>query len=66
MAWRTVKVEDQREYLVKSYLCKSASMKELCKECGVSRKTGYKWVERFQKGGVAALSDCSRAPVNPH
>jgi hypothetical protein len=30
---------------------------------GISRKTGYKWVERDDAGGLVALIDPSRAPV---
>lgn len=66
MAWRQVKVEDQREYLVKSYLSNLAPMNELCNECEVSPKTGYKWVKRYREGGTQALSDQSRAPKKPH
>lgn len=65
MAWRTVKVEDQREFLVKSYLGGVASMKELCQECGISRKTGYKWVHRYEKKGKKGLLDQSKAPLEP-
>jgi transposase InsO family protein len=35
---------------------------ELCRSFGISRKTGYKWIDRYRLGGVVALSDCSRAP----
>lgn len=66
MAWRTKKVEDQREYLVKSYLSKFATMSDLCNELGISRKTGYKWVERYQEGGANALSNASTAPKIPY
>lgn len=65
MAWRRVTVEDEREFLVKSYITKQAHMDELCKECGVSRKTGYKWVSRFLEQGQNGLKDRSRAPKNP-
>jgi transposase InsO family protein len=37
---------------------------ELCRRFGVSRKTGYKWVERYQAGGVEGLKDRSRAPLD--
>lgn len=66
MAWRNIKVEDQREYLIKNYLSKFSTMKELCEELGISRKTGYKWLERYEKGGLKALSDLSRAPKVPN
>jgi transposase InsO family protein len=39
----------------------------LCEDAGISRKTGYKWVERYEEGGVRALVDHSRAPrSHPH
>ena len=37
-------------------------MAELCRAYGVSRKTGYKWVERFLEDGSRGLRDQSRAP----
>lgn len=37
-------------------------MKELCERFGVSRKTGYKIVNRYAREGPEALSDRSRAP----
>lgn len=65
MAWRQSKVEELREYLVKSYISKVATMAELCDECSVSRKTGYKWYQRYLEGGTKALNDISRAPKEP-
>ena len=66
MAWRLKKVEDQREYLVKSYLSKEKNMSDLCCELEVSRRTGYKWVKRYIEGGISALKDLSRAPKEPY
>jgi transposase len=34
----------------------------LCRQFGVSRKTGYKWLERYEAAGVDGLIDRSRAP----
>ena len=43
------------------------SFKELCRRFGISRKTGYKWLRRFDAGGRRALTDRSRAPHRcPH
>lgn len=39
-------------------------MAELCREYGISRKTGYKWLQRFLDGGIPALMDRSRAPLS--
>jgi len=40
----------------------NANVAELCREYGISRKTAYKWLHRFERGGVAALQDMSRRP----
>ena len=40
---------------------------ELCERFAISRKTGYKWVERYEQGGAEALVDRRRGPkVHPH
>ena len=35
---------------------------ELCRRFGVSRKTGYKWLNRYKYGGKDALEERSRRP----
>ena len=43
------------------------SFSELCRRYQISRPTGYKWLRRFEAGGVAALADRSRARrTQPH
>jgi len=43
------------------------SMAELCERYGVSRKTGYKWIERYEHEGPEGLRERSRAPHHcPH
>ncbi|HZR82883.1 MAG TPA: leucine zipper domain-containing protein [Candidatus Binatia bacterium] len=43
------------------------TMIELCRRYGVSRKTGYKWIERFETAGIEGLAERSRAPHDcPH
>ena len=34
----------------------------LCREFGISRTTGHKWVQRFKKGGYEGLEEESRQP----
>jgi hypothetical protein len=42
-------------------------MTDLCEEFGISRKTGYKFVERFEKLGIVGLLDQRRVPERiPH
>ena len=43
------------------------TMSELCARHGISRKTGYKWAQRYVEGGWAGLAEQSRAPRHcPH
>jgi transposase InsO family protein len=37
-------------------------MSELCERFGISRKTGYKWLKRFEVEGVDGLKERSRKP----
>ena len=37
-------------------------MSELCAAFGISRKTGYKWLQRYAAEGPSGLADRSRAP----
>lgn len=64
MAWENLKVENQRLQLINEYLRNEASMTDLCNKFGISRKTAYKWVDRFREYGQEGLQDLSRAPHN--
>ena len=48
------------EFVMKAVRC--SNFVELCREYGVSRKTGYKWRERFVEHGIAGLEEESRRP----
>ena len=42
-------------------------MTDLCREYGISRKTGYKFLDRYRRFGPMGLYDESRAPISiPH
>src|SRR6476661_9768130 len=53
---------DLRVQFISEYQTGLWSMTELTEDYGISRKTGYNWVERSETGGVAALQDQSRRP----
>lgn len=38
------------------------TMTELCRIYGISRETGYEWLQRYREGGLKALEDLGRAP----
>ena len=52
---------DQRERFIQDHRLDLYTMAELCARYGVSRKTGYKWLDRFEEEGRAGLRDRSRA-----
>lgn len=67
MAWGVVTVKAQRLQFIEEHERNEESLSELCRRFGISRKTGYKWLERFESGGVEALEDRPRAPLTtPH
>jgi putative transposase len=66
MGWEILKVEKQRLQLIEAYMNNEASMTDLCKKYGVSRKTGYKWYNIFCELGEEGLKDTLRTPHNPH
>jgi putative transposase len=52
----------ERIQMISSWMGGDYAVSELAAEYGISRKTAYKWIERFEAGGVSALADRSRAP----
>ena len=61
MPWQEIRVEEQRLLVVPGHR-EGMSIAELAEMKEVSRKTIYKWLERYQERGVAGLSDLSRRP----
>lgn len=61
MPWesKTV-VELRKEFVIAAQSCKNFSL--LCREFGITRRTGYKWVERAKE--AEDLSDRSHARKN--
>ena len=62
MPWKECSVMDERLRFV-ARLLEGDSMSEMCREFGISRKTGYKIFDRYKDHGLEALSDRSRRPV---
>jgi putative transposase len=58
---------DQKTQFLADYLRRSLSVTELCEHYGISRKTGYKWLDRYAHLGPESLADRSDRPdVCPH
>ena len=60
MGWKERTVKQMREEFVRRVLAREKSNAALCREYGISRPTGDKWLRRYQEN--APLSDRSRAP----
>jgi len=54
---------DERMQFIARVLAGEDEMTVLCREYGVSRKTGYKWLGRYISEGAAGLAERSHAPV---
>ena len=62
MPWKEETVMSQRKEFVTLALKDGANVSEECRRLGISRKTGYKWMRRYQEGGDGGLEDLSRRP----
>ena len=62
MPWKDWTMMLQQEEFVRLAQGEEVNLSSLCRRFGISRKSGYKWMERFAAGGVEGLSDRSRRP----
>jgi transposase InsO family protein len=62
MPWRETSVMEERLRFV-ARLLEGEGMSDVCREFGISRKTGYKIFNRYKDDGLEALTDRSRRPV---
>ena len=62
MPWRETTPMDQRMQFVADARRAHEDMATLCLRYGISRKTGYKWLARYETGGVPGLLEHSRRP----
>jgi putative transposase len=62
MPWNIKELLGQRLRLVKLAIKAQQSLAELGRIFGISRRTAYKWIGRFEEGGLRALGDRSRRP----
>jgi transposase len=62
MPWKECSVVEERLRFV-ARLLDGEAMTDVCREFGISRKTGYKIFDRYKEHGLEALTDRSRRPV---
>ena len=67
MPWREISPMEQRLDFIREYETGLFTMIELTTHYGISRKTAYKWLERYEADGVIGLCDRSSRPhQSPH
>ena len=64
MPWKESSPMDQKTQFIADYLRDTLSVCELCDLYGISRKTAYKWIDRYLRQGPSGLHDRSRKPSN--
>ena len=62
MPWKETTVMSLRMDFIQLSRLEGANLSQLCRRFGISRKTGYKWLRRYQEGGERGLGDRSRRP----
>lgn len=67
MPWKECRVVHERMRFIVAVDEDDEPFAELCRRFGISRKTGYKWIERYEKAGPGGLEDKpSVAHCRPH
>jgi transposase InsO family protein len=64
MPWKELCALDQRLEMLKDWLTQEYSITELGDCYGISRKTIYKWLERYHEEGLKGLGELGRAPLH--
>jgi len=62
MPWKECWAVDERLRFVARIL-EGETMSDVCRSFGISRKTGYKILNRYEESGLEALTDRSRRPI---
>jgi transposase len=62
MPWKASSVMEERLRFV-ARLLDGEAMTDVCRDFGISRKTGYKIFDRYKEHGLEALSDRSKRPI---
>jgi transposase InsO family protein len=62
MPWRGVTVSEQRERFLEDWRLGYYSLSEVAERFSISRKTAYKWIDRFEEYGEQGYQELSRRP----
>lgn len=64
MPWKeTCAMQERLEFIAAWKTEEEETVAELCRRFGITRRTGYKWLGRYEQAGWAGLVERSRAPL---
>jgi transposase InsO family protein len=64
MPWKEQTPMSQKEAFIWKANKPNRNMTKLCQEFGISRKTGYKWLKRYEQEGKGGLEEKSKKPLH--
>jgi len=64
MGWNETYAMEERMRFVDAVVENEEAFAAICRRFGVSRKTGYKWLQRYEADGIEGLKERSRAPLH--
>lgn len=64
MPWKEETIMSLKEDFVLRAMSKNEPITKLCREFNITRKTGYRLIERYQKEGIAGLTPRSKRPLS--
>lgn len=64
MPWKEATTMSQRKAFVEQAQAEGVNLSAVCRIFGISRKTGYKWLQRAAQDGAAGLADQARRPTH--
>jgi transposase InsO family protein len=62
MPWKEICALEIRKEMIADWLTKEYTITEISDSYDVSRKTIYKWIDRYHQNGMAGLVDLSKGP----
>ncbi len=63
MPWKGVTVSEQRENFLRDHQLNYYALSDLAERYSISRKTAYKWIDRYHEHGKEGLADQSRGLI---
>jgi putative transposase len=64
MPWKEIRPMNRRREFVLAAVAPGANISQLCRDFGISRTNGHKWIGRYQKQGEVGLEARSRRPLS--